>query len=168
MDIMEANTAAFQTTPHKCAPGTGPNGRTFSSCDKGGCGLNSFKVLGSNAFGPGPSFTINSLLPFNVSTSFYSTAPFGQPGNLTNITTTLTQGNDSRGVSFHHSDQVCGAGYLEAFTPGLVLGMIPTLSVWGDTGSTMQWLDVPPCDVNAACGMSGSPAKFSGFAWKQL
>ena len=158
VDIMEANTAALAVTPHTCAA---PEGKHFTACDRGGCSVNSHKASASG-FGPGPAYTINSLLPFVVSTAF----PVDASGALAAMTTTLSQA----GASFvlRHTTQACGAGYLANMTAPLAKGMVPAISVWGDAGSTMNWLDVPPCDVAKACDASAAAGIFSDFSITKL
>lgn len=143
MDVMEANTAAMQVTPHKCAE---PTGSWYPSCDKGGCGVNTYKACGATCYGPGPRYTIDTTRPFTVSTAFYNATAGGA---LSAITTTVSQGAASFVLS--HTDTACGAGYLEALTDAIGSGMVMTFSVWGGDGPTMQWLDVPPCDLSVSC-----------------
>ena len=50
MDIMEANTFAWHTTPHKCDPPTA--NMHYSYCDRGGC-VKSMEDLGRDKYGPG-------------------------------------------------------------------------------------------------------------------
>lgn len=158
VDIMEANTAALAVTPHTCAA---PAGKHYTACDRGGCSVNSHKMSASG-FGPGPAYTINSQLPFVVSTAF----PVDARGTLTAMTTTLSQA----GASFvlRHTSQVCGAGYLANMTAPLAFGMVPAISVWGDAGSTMSWLDVPPCDGATACDAAAATGIFSDFSITKL
>jgi hypothetical protein len=85
VDIMEANTAAFQATPHRCAA---PSGLWYPSCDKSGCGRNSYRNCGASCYGPGPAYTIDTTQPFVVSTSFGTDGS----GTLVNMTTVLAQG----------------------------------------------------------------------------
>jgi len=157
MDILEANTAALAVTPHRCdAPVSGDH---YTSCDKGGCSVNPHKTQPS-IFGPGAGYTVNSLLPFTVTTAFAADA---QTGALASITTTVSQGLEAQFV-LSHTDANCGAGYLEAMTAPLAAGMVPAISVWGDSGSEMDWLDVPPCDIATSCNDGSASASFSDFA----
>lgn len=146
MDIMEANTAAFQVTPHAC---DSPQGLFYPSCDGGGCGLNTRAQ--SNAYGPGSSFQIDTTQPFVVSTAFYMDE---QTQQLTRVLTTLSQPR-RQPVLIDNRDSDCRQpGYLEQLTHALAAGMVPTLSVWGDSASTMSWLDVPPCSTSQNCDPS--------------
>ena len=159
MDIMEANEAAFAATPHACV--AAHNG-FVPQCDKGGCSANTKSH--SAAFGVGPSFSINTQLPFTVTTEF----PAGANGTvLSAVTTTLWQGGRSFVLS--HVDATCGAGYLERVSAGLMQGMVPTLSVWGDkaSGSDMTWLDSPPCDASQGCNGAVS-ALFTDISVRSL
>ena len=49
MDILEANTAAMQVTPHNC---DAPQGHYYPMCDHGGCAINTHKE-NANGYGPG-------------------------------------------------------------------------------------------------------------------
>jgi hypothetical protein len=141
-DVMEANNAAYAATPHKCVAPTSKG--YYASCDKGGCGVNSYKQ-NAQGYGPGPSFLINTKLPFNVSTNYGT----DMNGNLVSVRTVLSQGMNS--LALPHTDKNCGADYLETMSDAMQ-AMVPIWSVWsGSTGADMSWLDVPPCDVNVAC-----------------
>lgn len=60
---------------------------------------------------------------------------------LQNMTSVFSQGSASFTIA--HTDAACkGPGYLEALTGALQGGMVLTMSVWGDAGSDMSWLDV--------------------------
>ena len=158
MDILEANTAAMAVTPHTCSP---PTGKHYSKCDKGGCSVNSYKQQ-ATLFGLGSSFMVDSRRPFVVSTSF----PADATGQLAAITTIISQGVSS--FMLRHTDANCGAGYLEGMTSPLAAGMVPAVSVWGDGGSEMSWLDVPPCSANTACDAASAVGYFSGFSINKL
>ena len=160
MDILEANTAALAVTPHRC---DAPTNGHYSNCDKGGCSVNPHKTQ-PTLFGPGAGFTVNSLRPFSVATAF---AADPATGLLASITTTIAQGASAAFV-LSHTDAVCGAGYLEAMHAPLSAGMVPAISVWGDAGSTMSWLDVPPCDVATSCADATAGAVFSAFTIASL
>lgn len=153
MDVMEANSAAFQVTPHKCAS---PQGRYFPTCDRGGCGVNSNRV-DAQGYGPGGGYTIDSTRAFNVTTVFAAAG-----GVLLNVTTVLAQAGKT--FVMIHTDSNCGAGYLEGLSPSLGSGMTLVLSLWGSTGSGMSWLDVPPCDINTACDTGSAAVTFSNIA----
>lgn len=154
MDIMEANTMALQVTPHACGA---PTGKYYPTCDHGGCAVNTRQQTG-NVYGPGSSFQIDTTQPFVVSTAFYADANTQQ---LTKIVTTLSQPQrrqpSSQPVYITHTDSDCSrGGYLEDMTTALAQGMVPTLSVWGDTAATMSWLDIPPCSTSQNCDPSSS------------
>lgn len=155
MDVMEANNAALQVTPHRC---DAPQGHYYPMCDRGGCGVNSYKTSASG-YGPGSSFTIDTTAPFNLTTTFATDAT---GSNLVNVTSVMTQGSAS--FTLLHTDAQCGSGYLQALSTALSAGMTLTLSLWGDAGSTMSWLDVPPCNVNTACDTSSASVTFSDIA----
>jgi len=160
MDLMEANTAAFAATPHAC---DAPDAAGFvPKCDGSGCSLNT--KTNATLLGPGAGFLVDTTRPFSVSTSF----PLDAGGALAAVDTLVSQG----GASFHllHTPGGCGAHWTDALTPGLAGGMVPTLSLWGDTasGSDMTWLDSPPCAAAQGCSGRGAVAHFSNFAVNKL
>lgn len=161
MDIMEANTAALQITPHKCESPV--NGWT-PACDKGGCGVNTFRQAGAQAYGPGAGYSIDTTKPFTVSTAFVG----GAGGNLTNVITTLTQAGSGSAVTLAHSDKTCGTGYLESMSAAMKAGMVPIFSVWGEGASTMSWLDEPPCSMTATCDDGTAQMVISEIAFTTL
>merc|ERR1719244_1261789 len=61
-DLQESNTYVFVATLHNCEWG----GDWFTSCDRGGCQANSFKIDPS-MFCPEDRCTINTQKPFHVS-----------------------------------------------------------------------------------------------------
>jgi len=138
IDIMEANSYAWQSTPHKCNT---PNQNYYPSCDGGGCGKKVYNV--NNAYGPGGQYTINTQQAFDVNVSF------GTSNNQFNKMTTVLSQN-GKTVTLVHDDG-CGSGYLESLTNVLRNGMVMAMSYWGDTAQTMAWLDIPPCNSNQNC-----------------
>jgi len=155
VDLLEANTAAMAATPHKC---DAPSATGFvDACDRGGCGMATKHQSG--AFGPGPSFTINTLAPFSVSTAF----PADGAGALAAVNTVVTQG--ARSLALPHTPASCGGDYFANMTAPLRAGMVPIFSTWGDTanGNDMTWLDAPPCAAATGCSQSMT-ATFSNVA----
>lgn len=141
MDIMEANTAAFQVTPHGCDP---PEQGYYPTCDHAGCGLNTHR-MNSSWYGAGPSYLINTLKTFQVSTSFEY-----DETQLVRIRTELSQGENV--VAMTNDDSHCPAkASLSRLSDDLASGMTLVISSWGDSGSSMSWLDVPPCSESQAC-----------------
>jgi hypothetical protein len=125
MDLVECNRHACQITPHRCTGGT-------TGCDSNGCAKNTQSI--SNGFGPGTSFTINTLSSFTVCISFaYSGS------TLTGITSVFSQGSNS--ITLTHGSE-CGSGYLTDMGNAISKGMVPVWTYW--TGS-MGWLDSPAC-----------------------
>lgn len=157
IDLLESNTAAAQITPHRCDP---PVNGYYDSCDKGGCGINT--KAQPSSFGPGASFMVDSSRPFNLSTSFATDPATGQLQTMTSVFSQAGGG----AFSIVHADADCSSPqYLEALTGALKGGMVLTMSVWGDQGSSMSWLDVPPCDPNASCPQSNGPVmRLSAFS----
>ncbi len=163
VDLIEANTAAMAATPHACQQATSTG--FVPSCDKGGCSMNSKGTPGQ--FGPGASFSINTLQPFTVSTAF----PADASGQLLSVVTTVTQGSAS--FVMDHSSASCSKGgsasYFSNMTSPLAAGLVPVMSVWGDSssGSDMSWLDVPPCSAAVGCSQ-GVKAVFSAISVAEL
>jgi len=140
MDIFEANNRAVQVTPHKC---DAKQGKWYPHCDGGGCGINTYRN-NPNALGYGSNFMINTQLPFNIAVSFITSN-----GELARINTMISQNGKQFG--FSHDDGRCGGGYLSSLTDAFKTGMVVVFSYWGDSGSSMSWLDVPPCDASQNC-----------------
>jgi len=157
MDIIEANNNALQTTPHKCS---NPTGNYYPSCDRGGCGANSYKTNPSY-FGWGDGHIINTQNSFQVNTTYLTDSS----GQLSQIVTAFSQ--DFFVFSFVQDDSKCGGGYVSSMSDAFKKGMVLTLASWGDLGSTMSWLDVPPCDINTACNVGGT-VTFSNFQLQNL
>jgi len=148
VDVMEANTHAFQATPHKCDPPVGD--RHYTHCDRAGCAQNTRYM--NQAYGPGPSFSINTLQPFKVTTEFWASG-----STLTGMKTTLQQGDHQ--VVLDHSN--CDAAYLGALSKAMEAGMSLRITYWGDKAETMSWLDSPPCGKQSC---KGEPATISDIS----
>ena len=124
---------------------SGSPGTYITNCDRGGCGTNSHNVDG-NGMGPGGQYKINTQQPFKYSITFGSGS----------YHVALTQ----NGNSFEY-DACSNGGYIGNMQQALNYGMVIVASYWGDTYSTMQWLD-----GNTGCGgdcNTGGQAKFSDF-----
>lgn len=155
IDMVEANREALQATPHACAP---PNAAGhYTLCDRGGCALNTHK-LDPQAYGPGPQYTIDTTAPFRVITTFS-----GSAGEFTTMTTTLRQGSSKFVMT--HTEELCGSGYLSSLSQVVRAGMVPVFTSWGDTGSSMAWLDVPPCLESTPCNGASDPVVFSSIEY---
>jgi len=145
VDLMEANRAAFAITPHKC---DAPVGKWYSHCDGGGCSIRTNKM--GNNYGFGSNFIINTQQPFNVSYNFQTSG-----GVLSRIVSTFSQ--QDRHFTVTHDESLCGSNYLASLTDAFSQGLVLTASYWsGSSGSTMSWLDVPPCDINESCDKVGT------------
>ena len=171
-DIIEANTGGVQFTAHGCAASSASNGKTYyTSCDKGGAFVNP-TCGNTTTYGPGTAYTINSLLPYTVSTSF----PVDASGSLTDIQTTLTQGSKSLYYSLVTSGKTTSSSYsvaqtLSSTTAAFKLGMVPVISLWGKDSGSQCWLDsynsANLCSPSATCA-SNSKAVFSGISVTSL
>ena len=153
IDLLEANRDALQVTPHKCDP---PNSQGYySSCDRGGCAQNTYK-LDPNAFGPGGQYTIDTTRTFVINTTFAASS-----GTLSGMYTTLAQGSNTFKIS--HTPSICGSGYLSSLSDVLSRGMTVVFTSWGDSGSSMSWLDVPPCSASTPCNANPDVVTFSNI-----
>lgn len=142
VDLMEANTHAFQATLHKCDQPVG-NGH-YESCDPKGCGLNTRDF--PNSYGPGDTSTIDTSKPFVVSTWFGL-----RDKDFAVFTQILTQG--SRQVVIENSK--CSKAYMAELTSSLSSGMSMVLSYWGDSAETISWLDGDVCSQEACLDSAG-------------
>lgn len=142
IDLVEANNAAMQVTPHRC---NAPQGKFYSWCDGGGCAHNLGKVS-PGSYGYGDGHTIDTRYPFDVKIDFRTSG-----GRLSSIDTVFTQNGKNHQIS--HTDTKCGGSYIGDLTESFQKGQVVIFSYWGDTGSgqDMTWLDVPPCDPNQGC-----------------
>ena len=125
MDIMEANSYAWHTTPHHC---DAPQGKHYTNCDRGGAGK-SIHSQDPNAYGPGSQYKINTQNQFHVKQDFNE-----KDGKVSSIVTTFTQ--DSNEYVLTVDDP-----YVESMTDALKAGMTVAISNWGSSWSRMSWLD---------------------------
>jgi len=145
VDIMEANSHVFASTPHKCNPATKGH---YDSCDRFGCGQNTRDE--PDAYGPGRSFKIDTTKPFQVRTEF----PAGSSGMLNGMRTVLLQAGSE--VTLAHTD--CTSDYLAQLSGAMEAGMSLRITYWGDRAETMSWLDAPPCGQEACTGTGAGDA----------
>jgi len=147
LDLMEANSMAFQTTIHACpAPGHGPSGLPNPPCESKGLHFGHMQ----KQYGPGPGHKIDSTRPFAVTISFL-------PGEHLTIRVMLVQGE------LYTFKEILQA---DGMWPALNAGMNVVVSYWSSTD--MHWLDTPPCSVDTAMcppfldisdlALSGDPA----------
>ncbi|KAK8070644.1 glycoside hydrolase family 7 protein [Apiospora hydei] len=164
MDIWEANSIATALTPHTCSkPGpflcTGAEcGRDASGvCDKSGCGLNPYKTVGPDFYGPGK--TVDTKRPFTVVTQFW-TDP--KTKKLSDIRRIYVQDGRSISAASPEGEAAGGGanntvtaefctsnkkeafdrlGGMEAAGEALDRGMVLIFSIWNDLKTNMNWLD---------------------------
>ena len=142
MDVSEANAYTMATTIHSCSA---PAGKHYSKCDPVGCGVNVFNA-NPKAYCPDVSCTINTSKPYTHAIAFQETN-----GQLSAIKNTLTQGSQS--FIFY---SCIDASYLKDMTNPIGNdGLVPIISLWGNSYDTMAWLDsmtgcTGDCDINAA------------------
>eukprot|EP00056_Hartaetosiga_gracilis_P022355 m.29777 g.29777 ORF g.29777 m.29777 type:complete len:530 (+) comp9599_c0_seq1:237-1826(+) len=144
LDVMEANQFAFHSATHSCPT---DDGIFYASCGASNCYSN---TKYDNTVGPGPEYTINTNLPFDVRATYN----INDDNILTSIETVLSQGTNTL-TRMQDGSTDCGAE-LNKITDSMVRGVTLTMSFWGDSGSLMQWLDVPPCSINQGCAKSGT------------
>jgi len=146
MDIMEANNRVFSSTPHKCDHPTLAG--HYQNCDRDGCG----RKAGPNAYGPGRNYSINTLLPFEVLTTFHGSNE-GAPGlaTFTGMTTKLQQGGREVALDF----SACGT-YFSYLADAMADGMAMRITYWGGDAATMSWLDKEVCSMNETCSSVNS------------
>jgi len=147
VDIMEANTHAFQATPHRCEK---PSNGHYYSCDRSGCAQNTRDTAG--AYGPGDNFTINTRRIFDVHTEFLE-----KGGVFTGMRTTIQQ--QDRQVVLDYDG--CSDEYFAALSGALADGMSLRITYWGDAAETMAWMDSPPCGEQTCTGDNAGLAKIS-------
>ena len=125
-DIMEANTYAWHSTPHKC---DSPNDKGhYSNCDRGG---NCFQVAHqklNGIYGPGNQYPINTQKEFHVKFSVDTDG---------NFKVEFTQNGQTHSMA---SDGSC-FGYLGMIKNDLANNMALAISNWGTDWGTMSWLD---------------------------
>jgi cellulose 1,4-beta-cellobiosidase len=149
---MEANRYAYQVTPHAC---DAPQGNFYPHCDGSGCGLNSFRTNPAG-FGPGSAYTIDTTRTFTSTTTFVADSQ----SQLVEVHTQLSQ--DGRIFLMVNGGTTCRTpGYLAQLSAALQQGMVIAISYWGDQGSSMSWLDSPPCNVSQNC--NGTGVSFAAF-----
>lgn len=152
---MEANALVFQSTPHRCdAPSDAGH---YSNCDRKGC-TQSTRGRGNNAYGQGPAHIINTLHPFEVSTTFHGKQPRAGEARFTGLTTRLSQ--EGRELVLDH--ERC-KGYLQAIAGAMAQGMSLRITYWGEDAKTMEWLDRPPCGEQS-CAASAGDAVISNLS----
>jgi len=140
LDYMEANRYAWHTTLHRgkndcgSAPPIGYGGTISDS-------RYLFKDLVGNTptnalYGPGDTYQINTLLPFNASISFQTESDV-----LVRVMVKLGQGDHAIGQSFDHTNEEY-PGWLENVGKEIVDRNVWVWSLW--TGN-LNWLESPPC-----------------------
>jgi len=89
-DIMEANQWGIHTTMHACNAPNENGWYSADSCDfQGACEVDIWDVDAVNRYGPGDSYDVNTLKPFNVRVDYLKS----DSGDFDGYKTTLTQGD---------------------------------------------------------------------------
>mmetsp|Transcript_155299 Transcript_155299/g.377218 ORF Transcript_155299/g.377218 Transcript_155299/m.377218 type:complete len:714 (+) Transcript_155299:3-2144(+) len=157
MDIMEANSRAFSSTPHRCdAPSAKGH---YTSCDQLGCSRTT-NTAGRNAYGPGMAYRIDTTRPFDVLMTFHGNSLLTNPAaaTFTGMETRLRQGD--REVVLDFSE--CG-GYFSSMAQAMAEGMSMRMTYWGGQASTMNWLDKELCGTTTCGGANAGEAMISNL-----
>ena len=142
LDFMEANQYAWHTTLHRGKNDCGPAppigcGGTISDPKYHFQDLTHPENKDTSfLYGPGESYKINTLFPFQASLSFET-----ETDELVAVGLILTQGLNSIGQSFT-SDNEEYKGWLKGLGNEIKDGSVFVWSLW--TGN-MDWLESPPC-----------------------
>merc|ERR1712029_866391 len=204
MDIFEANNKASSYTAHPCSfEGTfrckgdeecGNRQKGYlSTCDKNGCGMNSYQQGNHNFYGEGK--TVDSSKPFTLVTQFI-TSDGTDDGDLVEIRRLYVQ--DGQKIEHPKAQNVAGhpdcikdgmcevmaqtygedhefnfkkMGGLKSMGDALDRGMVATFSIWDDAGSRMLWLDAEKTamDQNTSSpGVSRGPCPFESGDAQEL
>ncbi|KAK8023801.1 hypothetical protein PG993_011867 [Apiospora rasikravindrae] len=154
MDIWEANNVATALTPHTCSkPGpflcTGAEcGRdALGVCDKSGCGLNPYKTVGPDFYGPGK--TVDTKRPFTVVTQFWTDRQTKKLSDIRriyiqdgrSISAASPEGEAAGFCASNKQDAFNRLGGMEAAGEALDRGMVLIFSIWNDLKTNMNWLD---------------------------
>jgi len=206
-DIWEANSISQAYTPHTCSTvgqvqctgvscgdidDTNPNSRYEGMCDKDGCDLNPYRYGVTDFYGPGPEFTVNSLLPMTVVTQFLTTDGT-DAGDLSEIKRIYIQNNNifftpaltipslttGEDVTYNTiTDEFCADsraafnethngfkdhGGMRAMGQSMDRGHVLVMSLWDDHYANMLWLDSTyPVDSTKASDIRGPCATTTG------
>lgn len=206
-DLWEANSISQAYTPHTCSTvgpvrcegascgdidDTNPNSRYEGMCDKDGCDLNPYRYGITDFYGPGPEFTVNSLLPMTVVTQFLTTDGTDS-GDLSEIKRIYIQNNNvfftpsvtlpsaTTGEDVRYdtiSDEFCADsrvafnethngfkdhGGMKAMGLSMDRGQVLVMSLWDDHYANMLWLDSTyPVDSTKASDIRGPCSTDSG------
>jgi len=166
-DVWEANQVSEAYTAHVCdnAGGYRCSGSDCdTSCDKSGCDNNPYRVGNTKFYGPGPSFTVNSLKPVRVVTQFI-TEDGTDKGALTEVKRFFIQDDkkienpdlqfgvkagmnslteeycSTAAATYGETYKGAAKGGLKAMGEAFERGMVLTLSLWDDGYANMLWLD---------------------------
>ncbi|KAL2163999.1 hypothetical protein VTH06DRAFT_3213 [Thermothelomyces fergusii] len=137
MDILESNSRAEAFTPHPCIG---------DSCDKAGCGFNSYARGYRNYWAPGG--TLDTSRPFTMITRFH-TDDGTASGRLARIERVYVQDGRRLPSAVPGGDVIsadaCSSGDpyggLRVMGEALGRGMVLAMSIWNDASGFMNWLD---------------------------
>jgi len=140
-DTIEANMFAMQVAAHSCSE---LPGRYIAECDRGGAGINSWRV-NSRGLCPREECIIDSRLPFRHAQTFVADA---DGTRLIAIDNQLEQGGRTFTFSSGRSEQ--DRAYLNRMSAVLREGMVLTFQLWGGPWELMWWLDAIGPDPDSA------------------
>jgi cellulose 1,4-beta-cellobiosidase len=161
MDFWEANRMANAFTPHTCQTigtqqctkslecGDGSN-RYQGWCDKDGADYNSYRLGRTQLYGPGPTFEIDTLKPFQVITQFLSDSK----NNLKSIRRMYRQNSklvfggelddawiDQRKNLWKEQNHFKALGGMQGMQNSFKRKHVLAISLWDDLSASMLWLD---------------------------
>eukprot|EP00644_Phytophthora_capsici_P013973 jgi/Phyca11/4653/fgenesh1_pm.PHYCAscaffold_3_\ len=179
MDIWEANSISNAYTSHPCSVTSSAGGsyrcesetecgsgdsRYDGVCDKDGCDFNPYRMGNQSFFGPGSTYTIDTIKSFTVVTRFI-TDDGTATGTLSEITRYYVQDDVSyempyaswSGIDdmnsltepqcsaakteFGDEDDHKAKGGLAQLGLAMKRGMVLTMSLWTDSAAYCLWLD---------------------------
>ncbi|KAF2713322.1 glycoside hydrolase family 7 protein [Pleomassaria siparia CBS 279.74] len=189
LDIWEANKRATALAPHPCSkPGlyrcTGAECDRAGVCDKGGCGMNPYRVGAEDYYGPG--LKVDTSKPFTVVTQFPATngvlqqviRKYVQNGKvIENAAINVTGPINDAYCAANGADMFTKLGAMEGMGESMSRGMVLAMSIWWDEGGFMNWLDsgeAGPCnategDPKVITSIEASPQlTFSQIKWGEI
>jgi hypothetical protein len=167
MDFMEANQYAWHTTLHRksgdcgSAPPVGVGG-TISDSRYLFYDFSGHQTQSSLLYGPGTTYTINTLLPFQAKMDFILNSNNSSTGDLVSVVITLSQDGNTIGQQFHVGNEEY-KGWLAAI--GKEIGVVDdsqgNVLVWSLWTGNLNWLESPPCGRGASPRCTDTSCQFT-------
>merc|ERR1712072_1465768 len=181
LDLWEANKMATQLVLHpmktedsqtvcylEAECGSQEEGhRDKGPTDRNGCYMNPYYFGHKKFYGPGSSYTINTMKPFTIVTEFQGTSEltgmyqyYYQDGKKIEFPDLGFGSNnvmdqkfcDSVVKGLHEDPYFNNNGGMKQFSKAVERGMTMVISFWDDMATNMNWLDSGergPCDADA-------------------